>query len=610
MPLASPKLLRAFNALAITLAVLAGLLLPRLFPGLDNLWQDQFVRHAGQQAPVSDVVIVAVDDATLARYPDTPLAFWSPLFAQASNTALAAGAKVVALDFMLGISAEQWLADQNSPAARDYDQPLRTAIASGRVLLPALQQSEHLQLPAATYTIAAPDFDLTRTLGRVDLPPDADGVIRHLHASWPVADPETPHVAMPLLLARHLLPSLQVPEIQHIAWSGPPGTVQRIPMHMLLAPDALQNPAVQQLAGKIIIIGGAYTGLQDWHLTPYGSGPAATFMSGPEVLAQSTQMLLDGRRVTTLPQWALLAYLLLQSILLLWLLQQLRTRWLLPLALGMLALLAGAGWIACSNDAQFPVLAAQVSVLVCLLAALALRLNLANSRQRRATELFGRYVSPAIVKQLVQSNTPLELGGERVEATVMFCDLRDFTAIAEQLPPEEVVELLNGWFELACTVVLEAGGTVDKLIGDALMAEFGAPLHQPDHARRAMTAAIRLQDAARDYAGHVAKRFAGASLPDFRIGVGLHSGSLVIGHIGSTLKTDYTAIGDTVNVAARLETLSREHDGGIIASEACVSQVSGLHLGRCTELALKGRSQPIRAYAVLGWQPPSMPHTS
>ncbi|MBE9609988.1 adenylate/guanylate cyclase domain-containing protein [Chitinilyticum piscinae] len=602
-------LARLLRVLIVLLAVLAGMLVSR-FPELDDIWQDRFIRHAASARTASDVVIVAVDDATLARYPDTPLAFWSPLFARAGQAALQAGARVVALDFMLNISAEEWLATQNSPAARNYDQPLRELIASGKLMLPALQQADQLQLPAPAYSIAVPDFDLTRSVGRVDMPPDADGVIRHLRTRWQGGDPESPRLAMPLLLARHLQPELNPPETLRIAWSGPPGSLPRLPMHQLLASDAASNPAVRQLAGKIVIIGGAYTGLQDWHLTPYGDGSVAGFMSGPELLGQTTQMLLDQRSLQPLSPSGLAGYLLLQAMLLVLFLPRLPTRWVLCACAMLLASLVLAGLLASRADLIFPVLPAQAGVLVCLLGVLGLHLNLANSRQRRATELFGRYVSPAIVNQLVHSNTPLELGGERVEATVMFCDLRDFTRMAEQLPPEDVVELLNGWFERATAVVLDAGGTVDKLIGDALMAEFGAPVHHPDHARRAISAALQLQDAAQDYARTVRLRFADGDLPAFRVGIGLHSGPLVIGHIGSKRKTDYTAIGDTVNVAARLEAMSREHDSGIVASEACVSQIAGLHLGRCSELSLKGRSQPIRAYAVLGWQSASHPEVS
>ncbi|MFC7420828.1 CHASE2 domain-containing protein [Iodobacter arcticus] len=582
--------------------------------GADELYRDVFHRLAGARAPASHVVLLTVDDATLAQYPDTPLAFFSPLFARAAQTAIDAGAKVIALDFMLGISAEQWLAEHESPKAGDFDQPIRALIGQESLLLPALKQADRLQLPATAYTIAVPDFDLAHHLGRVDLPADGDGIVRRIPLVWHDEAEGSPVLSMPLLLALrysnqqakaknwHLGGQVidRSSSPQRIAWLGPPGTVPQIAMHRLLAKQALQDPQVLALKGKALVLGGAYTGMQDWHLTPYGMGMGHALMSGPEILAQSAEMLLSGRRLMTSSIYWQYLSLLLIALSLLYGFILLNHKWLLPTGILILLLPIAVAYLAFLQDLLWPVFPVQIAIASAMLAAILLKLNRAARKQRYLTELFGRFVSPAIVKQMAESDTMPVMGGERVVATVLFCDIRSFTSLSELLKPEDVVELLNAWFERACAIAWQYGGTVDKLIGDAMMVEFGTPLRHLDHAHRAVAAGLALEAAAHEMSAWVDQRFPAHSFSDFAIGVGLHTGPLVIGNIGSSLKTDYTAIGDTVNVAARLEGLGKTLGCVVVASHETVQAVAGIVTGDATTLLVKGRAEPVVVYAVHG----------
>ncbi|MGE5385204.1 MAG: adenylate/guanylate cyclase domain-containing protein, partial [Betaproteobacteria bacterium] len=219
----------------------------------------------------------------------------------------------------------------------------------------------------------------------------------------------------------------------------------------------------------------------------------------------------------------------------------------------------------------------------------------------RVRTLFSRYVSSAVVDALLAQPEMPRLGGQASEITVLFSDIRNFTTLSERLQPEEVVEILNRWFEGACAILRDEGGSIDKFIGDAVMAEFGMPLAQPDHARRAVRAALRLAALAEELKTWMNTRFAGRDLPDFAIGIGLHSGSAVVGNIGSSQRMEYTAIGDTVNLASRLEGVTKTLGCVVAASRATVEKVGGgLETGRSEILKVKGRDEAVEVFEILG----------
>jgi adenylate cyclase len=166
------------------------------------------------------------------------------------------------------------------------------------------------------------------------------------------------------------------------------------------------------------------------------------------------------------------------------------------------------------------------------------------------------------------------------------------------------VEMLNRYFTRACEPILAAGGTVDKFVGDAIMAVFGAPATHPDHARRAIQAALGLVAEAKVFRDWLAQRFPGQNLPDFKIGVGLHTGEAVVGNIGSPKRLEYTAIGDTVNTASRLEGLSKELGWTIVASRATLNAAdSGVAVGDCRIMPVKGRREAVEVCEILGLAP-------
>ncbi|MDM8530936.1 adenylate/guanylate cyclase domain-containing protein [Anaerolineales bacterium HSG25] len=209
--------------------------------------------------------------------------------------------------------------------------------------------------------------------------------------------------------------------------------------------------------------------------------------------------------------------------------------------------------------------------------------------------LFHRYVSPTVVDRLVDGVDDLVLGGKRQSISVLFADIRNFTSFSENLPPEKLVEVLNQYLALAVEAILADDGTLDKFMGDAVMAFFNAPLTQADHTLRAVRAAITMQQLIVDY------NHTHASKSKLSFGVGIHVGPAVVGNIGTVQQMNYTAIGDTVNLAKRLQ--ENAEGGQIIISQQAYDLVkSYVQVRDLGPLTVKGRAAIVHTYELLGCQ--------
>ncbi|HNW11667.1 MAG TPA: adenylate/guanylate cyclase domain-containing protein [Candidatus Rifleibacterium sp.] len=213
-------------------------------------------------------------------------------------------------------------------------------------------------------------------------------------------------------------------------------------------------------------------------------------------------------------------------------------------------------------------------------------------------DTFGKYVSIEIARHLIE-NRKVSLGGENIAATVLFSDIRNFTTMSEQMSPEEVVSMLNSYFSYITEPVMENHGVINKFIGDAVMAIFTPHLGSDNHVEDAINAALGMRQ-------RLAELNASGQLKmPVRFGVGLNTGNLVAGNIGTEKRFEYTVIGDTVNVASRMESLSKNLDHDIILSQATVDQIpSGfaarLQLEKTEPVQIKGKSQPAAVYKLLG----------
>ncbi|MGD8561776.1 MAG: adenylate/guanylate cyclase domain-containing protein [Desulfarculaceae bacterium] len=211
----------------------------------------------------------------------------------------------------------------------------------------------------------------------------------------------------------------------------------------------------------------------------------------------------------------------------------------------------------------------------------------------RVKETFGRFVSPQIAKAIL--NKPAKLGGESTEVSVLFSDIRNYTEICEQLPPRQVIELLNGYFAYMVAAIEKHKGLVYQFVGDAIMAVFNAPVQTPDHATYAVTAALEMNQALQKF--NQKKR---PGRPPLQMGIGINSGPVVAGIIGSEDRMEYRVVGDTVNLAARVESLNKDLGTEILITRGTRDQLKGaFNLQAFPPISVKGKRTPVEVFALI-----------
>ncbi len=578
--------------------------------GQENRYYDLWHQLAGRRYEPQHVVIAAIDDQTRLEHLDEPLVFWSPHFARAIAVLRRVGARVIGLDILFSVSAESWLQKLKLPESeqsRTYDLPLREQLASGQVILAGdlafdADGKEKPLLPLPDYWASLPGK--LDDVGLVKFYSDPDGVIRRLLPAMPTADGEAWVTFARLLEERAAAggPARETPPLSFIGFAGPPNTIPRISFRRLLLLGAEQDPQIRSLKGKVVIVAYEPSGIQDMHQTPYARGflnIPGRLMSGAEVHANIVETLITGRRPRPVAIPYRLVYLL--TVLVVGSLLFFR---LAPVpglaALGLLALsVAVFAFLMFRGYRLVPVAAPQLGLLGCYLGVLGFRLTGEERERLRLRQMFGRYVSEEVVEKILASGKQPDLGGEALQVTVLFADIRNFTTMSESLSAHEVVEILNTYFSRVCEPILEQGGTVDKFIGDAVMAVFGSPAPHADHARRALRAALAMAGKAREFHTWMERRFSNRGLPDFRIGIGVHTGEAVVGNIGSPQRFEFTAIGDTVNTASRLEGLTKELGWAIVASSDTLAAAGpGVVTGGSKEIRVKGRREPVAVVEV------------
>jgi adenylate cyclase len=217
-------------------------------------------------------------------------------------------------------------------------------------------------------------------------------------------------------------------------------------------------------------------------------------------------------------------------------------------------------------------------------------------------QIFGRHASESVVEDALRRG--LQLSGEEKEITILISDIRDFTPLAEKLPPGEIVELLNSYFTEMVDVISQNGGTVNKFMGDGLLAIFGAPVSHPNNAERAVRAALAMLERLAEFNS----RQAAQGRAELRQGIGIGTGRVVVGNIGSTERMEYTVIGDAVNLSARLEELNKEFGTSILISQTTYQQVEAIiQATPLKPVNVKGKEQSVMVYAVTGIKQPSGP---
>ena len=595
----------------------------------DRWLQDSWVRWQGVRSEPTRVVIVAIDEETLNTYPDDPLVFWTDRLGAAMSKIRASGANVIGLDFLLSISPERWLEKMGGrlkDKARSYDEGLRQELNRGQIILVGTRYGDGSRdtdylLPSPDYLLALPDMNIPAHVGLADLLDDGDGIVRQFKASpieaanrkelgndvplwgFPALVANTAATSNPSGKSSSPAPITLEDPMRPIPYWGPPGTFKRISLRDILAASTDDKNVLAELRNKVVLIGATATGLNDAHFTPYSSGMftgRAQLMAGVEIHANIIESLLKGKHITA-PSNALRLVILLGITAIALTAFTASPPWLAAmLALISLPILWIGGYTAYLYDALAPISIFMLAIALSLMGVLSWRLTGEERQRAQLRHMFGRYVSEQVVEALLKSDRHPALGGQSQTITVLFSDIRNFTTLSERLEATEVVEMLNEYFARVCKPVLDEGGCIDKFIGDAIMVEFGSPAPVQDHASRAVRAALAMQKVAEDFGQWMQRRFPDRNLPPFAIGVGLHSGNAVIGNIGSPSRMEFTAIGDTVNLASRIEGITKELGCVVLASESTINLMTDpVVTGKTSVVKVKGRDAPVKVLEVL-----------
>lgn len=578
----------ALAACALALLLVGAATFSRTWHALEFKTFDVLTAWTAPQRTALPVVILAIDEPTFQELQHTwpfPRSVHAALLKRLHDE----GAAAVGLDIVFA-----------DPSTEAEDAALAQAIAeTGPVVLAATREKIDSSNAALWLDVMPLQrfLDAGADAGDAGVEPDDDFVVRRV----PVA-----REGFALRLAQRAAEARgKLPVLRHFDWigyRGPRGTFDTRSYYQALEPGLLPAGFFKN---KIVLVGrSARTATElsrsqaDLFNSPFGTVGGERLFPGVELQATLVDNYLTGGGLRSVPEGWTLALVALLVPLLLWGNRRLHPAGAAALAAALVAAIAGASWWLFGRFQLWwpPLLPAAAAVAVYGAAALA-GYAFVRRRARQTRAMFAQYVPPAVVSRLIAQPELMRLGGEAREVTLMFTDLANFTTLSEQLSAEQTVEVLTAYFNAMTPIVHATGGTVDKFIGDAVMAFWGAPLDDPQHAEHAVTAAISMQQAMQVLVADLRAR----GLPPIHMRIGLHTGRVVVGNVGSEQRFSYTAIGDAVNLAARLEGANKAFGTGILLSAATAAQLpSSVALRALDDVVVKGKTEPVRVFTPCG----------
>ena len=599
----------------------------------------------------SNVVIVQISEDSFKALPDKfpwPRYYYAHLLRNLKR----AGARAVGIDLIFNDQ------DAYSPA---FDDSLRAAIRSTGIAVLAGKgelERQNVTLSSERENFNSIFFDVDSSLGYVDIRPDIDGIYRLYNTSWvkPLTGGRAayiPSFGFAVLDRVYHFPALTVPEPRDedfrfgslsipkydvasflINYYGPNSTFPYInfedvlddetfttvdetdtgePINTFSSPDGyLYNGTFKD---KIVLVGVTIPEYKDLFPVSIGKGEhkGDNQMYGVEIHANAIENVLRNDFLHKQSRWldavSILFFALLTGMVVSAFkgvktghtgLIELQAALFAIVEIG--AILAAA--ILLFNTANFvmTVVAPCIAIAGGYLASTTYHYVVERKQKLLIKGMFGTYVNPSVVDRLIANPEALRLGGQREELTVLFSDIEGFTTISEGLDSESLVGLLNEYLSKMAKIILQNMGTLDKYVGDAIMAFWGAPIPQHDHALRACMTALQMQEVlASMHAVRVQER-----KPVFRTRIGIHTGEMVVGNMGGAEKVNYTVIGDSVNLASRLEGANKQYGTGIMVSQQTYEVVKSSILGRNLDrIVVKGKTEPVTIYELI--QPSDRP---
>jgi adenylate cyclase len=630
----------AFLGIGALSAVLAGAfgLLPIVQTIELKTYDLRVAATARPAAPAGNISLVWIDNDSIRRM--EPLVGRWPwprlVHATVIDYLAAAGAKVIAYDILFTerdmrkfmVADTEWTGEESDAAlvesTRKAGNVVHAAEASSEELAdPSRAIAENLDAPALNVSIPSPGCVQPRPLLRPPFPAlaqvsraightlfiiDPDGPMRRIAPVVQVGERTIPSIALATTMAAGATVKVKASAgagqcAALVPWRGPAENPNGQPTFtsysfydVFYAQQQIiegQKPGIDPALFKdrLVIVGGSGEGLKEVFTTPFPTGA----INGPEVHASVIDGLLVGRTIEPAPPWtgpvlATLLALLVAGI------GFRANAWVTGLSAAVLLLVLGAlSLVQFARGTWIPVTVPTLALVLAFVGDLAWKYVVEGREKRQVKKLFSRYVSKDVYDQLVADPALAALGGARRNMTVLFSDVRGFTAMSEKGTPEEVVSQLNEYFSRMVQVVFDHRGTVDKFVGDMVMALFGAPLDDDDHAEHAVQTALAMTQALDE----LNARWQAEGRPLLDIGIGINTGDMVAGNIGSDTIMSYTVIGDAVNLGARLESLNKDYSTRVIISDATRIRLKGRYdIHPLGDVVVKGKSKPVAIFEV------------
>jgi len=568
--------------ICVLIVAIFSVLIVRVFPILriaENLLYDLRISYLSlPQEQSSDIVIVGITEETLSTLP-----YRSPVDRQFVNELLLdldkKDAKVIGLDILIDQATEP-----------DKDSALRKTLTSIQTPLVVATAGKEDGLLRSQIDYLSAFLDGVDQGSAAVFKDTVDGVIRNFPIRDSSGDPDrlgfVARIAKTIGL--NLLEENSLPiDFKH----GPDSETPLLPIYPAHTVALLPK---EWFSGKIVLIG-FELGFEDRHLTPLTRGRvAAAEFTGVQIHAQALAQLLDNREIAipgVASNFTIALVFACLGISLLFLQLKLRTQLLLVVGL-LIAIWAGGALIFIITNTMIKLLPPILALVLSSLISIIYQWREEQSKRQFIHYAFSKYMSRSYVNQLAANPDQLKVSGEHREITFLFTDLAGFTPLTEKLAPENLVSLINEYLDKTCEIATRHGGMVACIVGDALHVMYNAPIYQVDHAQRAVNAAIELDVFCQKFAAR--KRSQGIPLDVTRIGI--NTGVTVLGNFGGKERIEYTAMGDAINTAARLESVNKHLGTRVCVSESTVNQCSGITFRPVGNLVLKGKLKSVTVF--------------
>jgi adenylate cyclase len=606
------------TAILVSVASLLSLMYTR---GLFEPFQRQltdvlFITKAASPQVSQNIVLVAIDDKSIVelkrygRFFGWPRTFYADVVRNLAD----ARARTIVFDVLFDVPAD---GDEDFAAAIDE--------ASGRatwvVLATGADPLQRHDPPGAWVTVGEtfePEQqfkDAGAVLALADVKPDSDGTIRRsplvFNAGSDDPYPSLPLVAVSRFLRRpaafdgpvadNKIPlagrTIPIDNIGRIIVNYAGGPFQSAPpaFNVVSFVDVLNNRVTPDtFRSKLVMVGITATGFADDYWTPPS---IRSKMPGIEIHTNVAETILRGEFLYDAPPWL--------TILLIFVFAAIGGITLMALPMLIAALVSVLAFVAFVISASYGfdgggmmlnLVYPPLSMFLTYAAVVCYRVIFEQGQTRALRGVLGQYLSPSVVAHVTRDPDSLKLGGDQREMTVLFSDIRGFTSFSEKLDPEELVHLLNEYLTVMSDIIFKYDGTIDKYMGDAIMAFWGAPEHQPDHATLACRAALEMVSAL----DQLNMKWADEGRLPLAMGIGINTGQMKVGNMGSNSRFDYTVMGDSVNLGSRLEGLNKEYGTTLIVSKSTFDATQGAFHPRFLDLvAVKGKKEPVEIFEIM-----------